>query len=571
MIVFKTLKYKNFLSSGNVATTIELNKAPSTLVVGTNGAGKSTMLDAISFALFGRPFRKVSKTQLINSINGREMAVEIEFQLGKHEYKILRGLKPSIFEVYRDGVMINQDADVREYQDMLERTILKLNHKSFSQIVILGSASFVPFMQLPAAHRREVIEDLLDIQIFSVMNNILKDRVNINKARLTDNDYQVEMKMQKIDTIEDHIKVLKGANTRLIDDREQKIAEVQAQLDRHLGDLKVVQKELKDKNASISDKQNVATKLQELLTLERKLEDKKKRLKKENEFFAHNDNCPTCKQSIDEGFKTGHVHSNDQTIGEVETALARLEADVQVASDRTTEIKAVEKEIRELDIRKVAIDTHITNCRNLLNELGQEVVTISTNTSDIDQAEADLQAVKDELKLLAKESERLSNERQLLDVAGALLKDSGIKTKIIKQYVPVMNKLINKYLAAMDFFVNFELNENFEETIKSRFRDEFSYDSFSEGEKLRIDLALLFTWRAIAKLRNSVNTNLLIMDEVFDSSLDSGGTEEFLKILANTVHDTNVFIISHRTDNLFDKFHSVIKFQKHNNFSRIEQ
>lgn len=569
MITFQKVRWKNFLSTGNSFTEINLTRNKSTLIIGENGAGKSTILDALSFGLYGKPFRKVNKSQLLNAINQKGLEVEIEFKIGKREYLIKRGMKPNVFEIYQDGKIINQDAESKEYQDMFERNILKLNHKSFNQIVVLGSASFVPFMQLPAAHRREVIEDLLDIQIFSTMNLLLRDKITANKNDLTDTDYNMRLMSEKIEMVKKHLQSIRQSNDELIAQKRAKVAELQANISTAVGEIEALNKDIEQKQASIQDKDKVKRKIEKLNDLRRQLDSKLNKLQKEIEFFRDHDDCPTCRQDIDHVHKKEIVSRDNDQILEVQRGCEKLEEEWNTLNQRLTSIQQVVDSMIELNRIVSNHNVQVTTWNTFIEGLEQEITGLMQDKSVVEDNSEELKTFKDELKRLINVKETLVQDKMVLDVASTLLKDSGIKTKIIKQYVPIINKLINKYLAAMDFFVNFELNESFEEKIKSRFRDEFSYESFSEGEKMRIDLALLFTWRAIAKLRNSASTNLLIMDEVFDSSLDHNGTDEFLKILGTLTGDTNVFIISHKGDTLFDKFEHVIKFEKHKNFSRV--
>jgi len=569
MIYFKNIRWKNFLSTGNTFTEIDFTRNRSTLIVGENGAGKSTILDALAFALYGKPFRKINKPQLINTINQKNLEVHLEFSIGRYDYKVIRGIKPNVFEIYQNGNLINQSSENKEYQEMFEKSILKLNFKSFSQIVILGSASFVPFMQLPAAHRREVIEDLLDIQIFSTMNTLLKDRVVTNKNDIVDNDYLIKSLAEKIELHKKHIDSMKQNNDELIEQKRVKIAEYEQQIitvNEKIQECSTLSSAL---DADVNQIEVLRENDRNLRELYRKMYEKSVKLIKESNFYRDNDNCPTCKQGISHDFKEHVLSDNDNVVGEISAGLGQMDRKLNRINEK---ISLYSKSFeRQQELQKEITEHHnaVTVCNEFIKGLNAEILLLQNNTKHIDAGNEEVKELKTNLKDALTRKENLTEDRKLLDVAGILLKDSGIKTKIIKQYVPVMNKLINKYLAAMDFFVNFELNENFEETIKSRFRDEFSYESFSEGEKMRIDLALLFTWRAIAKLRNSASTNLLIMDEVFDSSLDNSGTDEFLKIIQTITADTNIFIISHKGDQLYDKFHSVIKFEKHKNFSRM--
>ena len=568
-IYFKKLRWKNFISTGNLFTEIDLTRNKSTLIVGENGAGKSTILDALLFSLYGKPFRNINKPQLINSITQKNLLVEVEFNVGRSEYLIRRGLKPGVFEIYQNGTLMNQDSATRDYQEYLEKNILKLNHKSFNQIVVLGSANFIPFMQLPAGTRRQVIEDLLDIQIFSTMNTILKEKIQSNKEDLVAINFEMKSISDKIEMHKKHLETLRTNNDEVIKQKQIQLDGIVESM--YQAGVEIQNYEMLNENAetSISDKEKVQNKFEQLEDLRRKVGVKLVKLKKDVKFFEDNNDCPTCKQGIQDGHKHEIIDKNNKQIKDIEDGTDLLQQEFNAAMDRITEIQGINKTITENNKKISELNTKITMWNNFEDELRKEIIRLQQTVSHNDDSNVDLQLLKKELKDSITKKEDLSKEKQVLDVASSLLKDGGIKTRIIKQYIPIINQLINKYLSAMDFFVNFELNENFEETIKSRFRDEFSYASFSEGEKMRIDLALLFAWRAVAKLRNSSTTNLLIMDEVFDSSLDSTGTDEFIKILNGLTQDTNVFIISHKGDQLYDKFHSVIKFEKHKNFSRI--
>jgi len=569
MIYFKYLRWKNFLSTGNAFTEIKLDKAKSTLIVGENGAGKSTILDALSFALYGKPFRKINKPQLMNTINQKGLEVQLEFNIGKKKYLIIRGVKPNKFEIYENDKLLNQDAAARDYQEVLEKNILKLNHKSFSQIVVLGSSTFVPFMQLPSMHRREVIEDLLDIQIFSTMNTLLKDKVSDNKNSIQDNDYNISLAKEKISMQEQYIADLKQNTEKRINESEVKIAKAEREKQQYQEALDAAQNAANELLASISDLDSIKTKKKKIEQLEYKLQEKIKKLEQEIEFYQDHDNCPTCKQNIEHDFKDLTIDEKQKALTETSDGFTQLKEEWDKINKRLEEISEVQSNITSQQQIISDSNSHINAINKLISSINEDIASVNKSSQDDSEVNKKLETLKKAHVKLEGLKESLIEERSVLDVASLILKDTGIKTRIIRQYVPVMNKLINKYLAAMDFFVQFELDENFNETIKSRFRDAFAYASFSEGEKMRIDLALLFTWRAIAKLRNSVSTNLLIMDEVFDSSLDNTGTEEFLKILNELTSDTNVFIISHKGDQLYDKFHSVIRFEKHKNFSRI--
>lgn len=569
MIVFKTLKWKNFLSTGDVWTELDLERHKSTLVVGDNGAGKSTFLDALSYGLYGKPFRRINKPQLINAINRKALEVEVTFQVGKHRYIIKRGMKPNKFEIYQNGKMINQDAAARDYQDYLEKQILKLTHKSFSQIVVLGSSTFVPFMQLSAMHRREVIEDLLDLQIFSIMNNLLKDRITENDENLRKCDNILNIINEKIKLTQEHIADIQADNVKKISDTKLLIKENNAEIKALKGLAIGFQDKVDSLTKSIDDLNNVKERYEKLKTLRVKLNSKLQDYQNEISFFEDHDNCPTCNQDIDEQFKCDTVKSKEDKLTETTAGIEKLQQELDAAESRISEISSIQAEIQTNQASITEKTWQVNNLQNTNQKLVQDIEALSDTKKSKNKEEKQLKKFNDEKEAGERAKISLVNDRNTLSIISFILKDTGIKTRIIKQYVPIMNKLINKYLAAMDFFVQFELDEGFNETIKSRYRDEFSYASFSEGEKMRIDLALLFTWRAVAKIRNSASTNLLIMDEVFDSSLDTAGTDEFLKILNELTSDTNVFIISHKGDQLIDKFNNVVKFEKYKNFSRI--
>jgi len=571
MIIFSKCRWKNFLSTGNAFTEIDLTRSTNTLIVGHNGAGKSSILDALTFGLFGKPFRKINKPQLVNSINNANTVVEIEFSIGKKQYKIIRGIKPNVFEIYCDSILVNQDAKVKDYQEHLEKFILKLNYKSFTQVVILGSASFVPFMQLSPADRRSIIEDLLDIQIFSSMNTIVKNRISTIKDEQKTVEYNTKLINEKITLQKQNIEEHKKNHLVEIDKKSKEITDNDAYLKKVAKDIALIQKHNQQLSDQIADKSAVTSRNTKLLTLQSKFGDSVKKLNKEISFYENNDNCPTCQQTIAEETKDKHVTEKQLKITEIGTATTKLEEEIENVCKRLDEIDSIQKHITAHNSEVIKLNTQVTSINAFNAKLLKEIEELKSRTSSNENDDEKLKTLNLELQESTALAEKLSMDKHYHEYAASLLKDTGIKTKIIKQYLPVMNKLINKYLTAMDFFVNFNLNESFEETIKSRHRDEFSYASFSEGEKMRIDLALLFTWRQIAKMKNSVSTNLLVLDEVFDSSLDGVGTEEFLKLLNSLDTNTNVFVISHKGDQLFDKFRSIIKFTKKNNFSQIEK
>ena len=569
MIKFKTIRWKNFLSTGAQFTEIKLDRSPSTLVVGENGAGKSTILDALCFVLFNKPFRNINKPQLMNTINNKSLEVEVEFSIGKKEYKIRRGIKPGIFEILVNNELLNQDAAAKDYQKYLEDSILKLNYKSFTQIVILGSASFTPFMQLSLGSRREIIEDILDITIFSVMNTVLKDKITENKTKLLDIESKIEIEKQKAKLLLEYSKTLENDKTKRVTEIELLIQNTKNEILEYEISIVNLNAKISELEKLIKDDDSVVTKKTSLIDLQKKLLHKVQLATEEITFYTDHDNCPTCNQLLSEDLKSEHVKEHQDKIKEIQTALDDLNAQVKALETRISEIEKVKKEISDHTSEISKINNQIIAGQTYIKKLNTEADDTSNNTGNIDEEKSKLKILAKEIVSLAEVKTVLNQEKHYLDIASILLKDTGIKTKVIKQYLPVINKLVNKYLTAMDFFCLFELDETFNETIKSRHRDTFSYASFSEGEKQRIDLALLFTWRTIAKMKNSASTNLLLLDEVFDSSLDTNGTDYVMNLLNTIGEETNVFVISHKGDQLFDKFRSVIKFEKQQNFSRI--
>ena len=567
MIIFKTLRYKNFLSTGDSFTQIDLNKSPSTLIVGQNGAGKSTMLDAMSFALFGKAHRNINKAQMINSINNKACVVEVEFSALGSEYKVMRGLKPTKFEIYRDGTLINQDSHNKEYQKVLEQNILKLNHKSFHQIVVLGSSSFVPFMQLPAQHRREVIEDLLDINVFSKMNGILKERNSLLKEKIRSNMADIENLEYKLSTQKKYVDRLSSVSK---DAKKEKLLEI-ARLEEAINNVRlgmntVDRSFLEDLTTKHND---IMDKITEIKKYDHQFGVKQKELNKEITFYEDNSTCPTCSQSIDEELKQEKTQRAAKQWDDLEegrhVAAGKLKGLTERLESVTEESNQLREQISEFDKRQVSIDGYqrqITTIQESISKLDGDQATIETEQETLTKL------ASDRSKLLEDKAE-LAEQAAYSSVITELLKDTGIKTKIVKEYLPVINQLTNKYLQILDFFVSFHLDDTFKETIRSRHRDAFSYDSFSEGEKQRIDLALLFTWRMVAKMKNSVATNLLILDETFDSSLDVEGVDNLTSILDTLGDDTNVFVISHKGELLDEKFDEKIEFVKKRNFSTI--
>jgi len=568
MLFFRKLRWKNLLSTGNTFTEIELDNSPTTLIIGQNGSGKSTFLDALSYVLFGKPFRKINRPQLLNSINQKNLMVEVEFQIGTKEYLIKRGMKPNVFEIWQDGTLLNQDAAARDYQDVLEKTILKLNHKSFCQIIILGSSTFVPFMQLPTGQRREIIEDLLDIQIFSRMNILLKDRISQNKNDIQEVKYQIDLIKEKITLHRNLIKKLQKNNDQQIDDLQNKIFAAQEKINDYESLIQGKTTEEIALRDSISDQESNNKKRETAASLIKSLREKIKKINAEIAFYHDNDNCPTCKQGIEHTFKDETIEGKRKSLRETEEGLKTLEAQFVDIDKRSIEIGAIVLDIAAIQRKISEYNGHISSGYTYIKDTTKEIEDLKVkNVEDTNETNV-IESLKKEYIEKEKFREELFKDKGVLDVAAVLLKDGGIKAKIIKQYVPVINKLINRYLAIMELPISFELDENFNETIKSRFRDTFSYESFSEGEKKRVDLSILFAWRAIAKMRNSANSNLLVMDEIMDGAMDGTGMEQLDTIIRTICADTNVFIISHR-ENLMDKFSNVIKFEKHKDFSRI--
>ena len=568
MITFQTIRWKNFLSTGNAFTEVVLNKKQTTLIVGENGSGKSTLLDAICFGLFGKPYRKINKPQLINAINKKDMVVEIEFNIGTKQYKIIRGTNPNIFEIYQQGELIDQDAASKDYQKYLEQTILKLNYKSFIQIVILGSASFTPFMQLPAVTRREIIEDILDIQIFTTMNTVLKENLTTLRESITQSESRLQLIRQKSEIQMNYLVTLKNNKEKRTEELEQQIQQTIEKIEANkkvLDELLIPQKDQLQNELSVFG--NLSQNIMSVEEYRRNYHADTVKLEKEIRFYQNTELCPTCQQHLDKNFIAEMLNEKLQDKTKLESSLQKINDKLVELSRKRQDQQAIESKLSEVEQRiRERMNVILVDSR-FAGTLKTELENILMDSSDIEKEKSKLELLVNDGVEEDKEKDRLTQDKYYMDAASRLLKDNGIKTIIIRQYLDAINKYINKYLTAMDFFVQFTLDEEFNESIKSRYRDEFSYASFSEGEKQRIDLALLFTWRAIAKIKNSTNTNLLILDEVFDSSLDTTGTE-FVMHLLNTIDtDTHVFVISHKGDQLFDKFDTQIKFEKKNNYS----
>ena len=568
MIHFKKVRWKNLLSSGNKFTTIELDRSSTTLIVGENGAGKSTLLDALCYGLYGKGFRNLKKELLVNSINQKEMLIEIEFSIGKKNYKIIRGTRPNKFELYLGNTMLNQDASVRDYQDHLEKNILKMSHRSFTQVAILGSANFTPFMQLKASERRKLVEDLLDISIFSTMRDILRKKISAHKVDIKENEHEIEILEERINGLNEQINALQKNRDKQILKYEKTVKETDNNIQSLMEKIDEKTKDVVEKESSIKNKTTIEDRLKQTVNLEKQLEVARKKAITDIEFYENHDNCPTCKQGLDHEHKEKCIQEKTEKIAEIKKAVTELDKQIDELHDEIQRINVIQEEILEKQREVGLLQTEVTSNQKYITKLLDQIEEL--RKAQIDNSANDrLATSEDDLDILTAKKQELKDKEHYFGIAQMLLQDAGVKQKIIKQYVPVMNKLINRYLASLEFYVGFELDEAFEETIKSRFRDVFKYDNFSQGEKMRIDLALLFTWRAVARMKNSVNTNLLILDEVFDSSLDTQGTDDFLRLLNTLTEKTNAFIISHKGDALYDKFDEVIKFEKYKNFSRL--
>ena len=565
MIIFKYVRWKNFLSTGNNFTEIQLDRNPTTLIIGENGAGKSTVLDALCFGLFGKPFRNINKPQLLNSVNNSNCLVEVEFEIGSKKLKVIRGIRPNVFEIYVNNKMYNQDANVRDYQKYLEQQVLKLNYRSFTQVVILGSSTFIPFMQLKARHRREVVEEILDIQIFSLMNMLLKMKLKeiVNNTR--DMEYEYDLAGEKISLHEKYIEDMKANKDKLTEEKVTLIAGNEEEIFKKKTDITFHQNNNQELLLAIKDRNKVTTNHNKLCDIRSTLTEKKNNNSRMVKFFKENNDCPACEQPLRNASKM--LKSKQKEVDRFSDALEELAQAIIKSDGRQNEISTIADKIRKNEVHVAKENSSVTQLEKFNATLQSEIDQLqSGDVSKLDYNK--LKKLKSKLVTVEELKQKLKEDQTYAEAVRNMLQDTGIKTKIIKQYLPIMNKLINTYLTSMEFYVNFTLDENFNETIKSRYRDEFTYESFSEGEKMRIDLALLFTWRAVAKMKNSTNTNLLMLDEIFDSSLDGTGTDEFLKIL-NTLGGENVFVISHKQDALVDKFKSTIKFEKIKNFSHV--
>ena len=571
MIEFKTIKWKNLLSTGNNFTEVNLNGHERTLIVGENGSGKSTILDALCFSLFSKPFRKINKSQLVNTVNCGDCKVELEFRIGKIEWKVVRGIKPNVFEIYKNGTLLDQSSATNDQQKWLEQNVLKMNYKSFTQIVVLGSSTFVPFMQLSAPGRRDVIEDILDIRIFSTMNLILKERIKVNKEEVFDVENAMSLLKDKVTVQKTLIEDLRKQSQSNVSHWNENIESLKQQIAKAEEEIELDMREVDSLTFELSEGEDPTERIQNLRDFKVKFNSKIKDLTKEIKFFKGNASCPTCHQDIKFDLRDNMVSTDEEKVSKLNEALDKIAKEHKLLDKDLTERNEISTLIKESQIKIKQSLSDINWKTKKIKEIEKEIESIKTDDGSVDKEKDKLLKIIQqgrEKEILRKE---VINKREDLKMVSEFLKDGGVKSSIIRKYLPVMNDLINKYLQKLEFYVNFNLDDMFNETIKSRFRDEFSYASFSEGEKMRIDLALLFTWREIAKLKNSVNTNILILDEIFDSSLDNNGTQDFMKILYNITDGNNVFVISHKGEQIVDKFDNVIEFTKYKNFSKPKQ
>ena len=570
MIIFEKIRWKNFLSTGNVFSEIDLTSYRTNLIVGSNGAGKSTILDALTFSLFGKPFRKISKSMLVNSINEKDCVAEITFTIGKNDYRVVRGIKPTKLEIYCNGVLWDKESSVNEQQKNFENSVLKMNFKSFTQIVVLGSSTFVPFMKLSIPQRREIIEDILDIQVFSTMNVLLKDRVKENNIEVREIDYQIDLLKDKIELQKQHMLALEKINKEEIDRKRTKIEEYKKSETKNNDSIESLTKEIFNLNKEMKDYQKSNSNLQKLNTYLIKLQSKLKSCKKDHKFFEKNHVCPTCTQQLSDEFRENKLEESQSEINKMDGGIEDLESAIVDEQNKLQKFTELSTEVNNRNATLSQLNFELTSIRKEVNSIEEEIKELEGSNPDKKAEYTKLEKLVKEKKDFSKQHASLKKDRDVLTTASHLLKDNGIKTRIIKTYLPTMNKLINDFLQRMEFYVNFTLDENFEEIIKSRYRDVFSYDSFSEGEKARIDIALLLTWRSIAKLKNSVDTNLLILDEIFDGSLDQSGTSDLGWILRNFDESTKVFVISHK-QGMDDKFDRTITAEKEKNFSIVRE
>ena len=569
MIVFKKITYKNFLSTGNIPIEIELNKSHTTLIVGQNGSGKSTLLDALCFVLFNKPFRMIKKEQIVNSINNADCVVEIEFNIGTKQYKIIRGIKPNIFQIYQDGTLINQDANSIDYQKYIEENIMRLNYRSFLQVVLLGSSAYEPFMKMKPRYRREVVEEILDIRVFGLMDLILRSQQSDLSRKTVDMRHRADLIQTKYETELNHFNALSDLNMNDLDGKKQVFIKNQEDSTKYSDNIEKLNKQIGYYKKDIEDKDKVEKKVNQLLKLEAKIETNLNTHQKSLEFFNNNDNCPICTQSIDQEFKVKKIEDTKTKVKTLSDGMKELLSELTNTELKLSEMNKISEKINELNINISKFETSLDEINKFSNRIHEEIKMLENKQTDGKEVKAQLEELNKQLNETKVERDRIIEQKNYVDILREILNDKGAKAQIIRKYVPIMNNLINQHLQAMDFFVSFHLDEEFNETVKSRFRDTFNYNNFSEGEKMRIDLALLFTWRHIAKMKNSTNTNLLILDEIFDGSLDGQGTDDFFKIITQLTKE-NIFIISHKGDILFDKFTNIIKYEKYKNFTRLQ-
>lgn len=568
MILFKKIRWKNFLSTGNSFVEIELNKSQMTLMIGANGSGKSTMLDALTFALFNRPFRQIKKEQIVNTINNGDTIVELEFQIGTKNFKIVRGIKPTIFEIYSDGVLQNQNASSVDYQKILEDQILRLNYRAFKQIAVLGSSSYQPFMQMRPRHRREVVEEILDIRVLTHMDSLTRNQQTELSKQIVETRHQCDLIESKHELQTKHFNELKNRSTGDIDIKKAKLQENEDATESYLRKTEKLEQEYKELEISVSARPQYESKLKQLEKLETKIEQNLETHKKSLDFFEQNDNCPVCTQKIEETFRDKKIANERAVVMTLNQGMKDLVAELAKTETKITEFNGISEKLYENKISLSKVESSLKELKRFSDSLHNEILLLDGKNEDDKDIEKSLIDLQEQLEQTKSDLARITEEKKYLDVAREILSDKGAKAKIIKKYLPIMNSLINQHLQSMDFFVSFHLDEEFKEEVKSRHRDTFDYNNFSEGEKMRIDLALVFTWRAIAKMKNSANTNLMVLDEIFDSSLDGQGTDDFFKIV-NKMGKENIFIISHKGDILFDKFTNILKFKKEHNFTGL--
>ncbi len=569
MIIFKKIRYKNFLSTGNQPIEIELGKSPTTLVIGQNGSGKSTLLDALCWALFNKPFRIIKKEQMINTINNGDCEVEIEFDIGTKQYRVKRSVKPNLFEIYENGQLLNQNASSIDYQKYLEHNIMKLNYRSFIQVVILGSSSYEPFMKMKARYRRDVVEEILDVKVFTQMDLILRDQQGQLSKEILDMRHKCELIETKYETELKHFKSLSDLNTNDIDDKKLQLEKQNKAKEDYKIKIEALEKQINEYDNELKDKDQTNDKLKQLLKLETKIEHNLENNNNNLQFFSDNTNCPTCTQEIDEDFRYKKQGDLKEKVATLNEGMQKLTGEIAKVEERISHFGNITKKLSDLYVDVAKVNTSLSELNSYSERIHQDILQLENKQTDSKKIATDLQQLKEELETTKTSTDQIMDQKKYVDILREVLSDKGARGHIIKKYIPIINNLINQYLQSMDFFISFHLDEEFNETVKSRHRDTFNYNSFSEGEKLRIDLALLFTWRTIAKMKNSVNTNLLILDEIFDSSLDQQGTDDFFKIV-NKIKNENIFIISHKGDILFDKFTNIIKFEKYKNFTRLQ-